>query len=98
VQAPDVQDQSPVSRYFYTCAYPECGQVPNKLSYKFHIDKLPGFLVNAAKTKSSNWFQSPSTTFPPSLMSLPASCRPSDTKGKRPRSRDGEVLTKRIHI
>ncbi|KAG1726581.1 hypothetical protein EDB19DRAFT_1833389 [Suillus lakei] len=97
-QEPDVQDQAPVSRYLYACAYPECGKVQNKSSYKFYIDKLPGFLVNAAKTKSSNWFQSPSTTFPPSLMSLPASCGPSDTKGKCPRSRDGEVLTKRICI
>ncbi|KAG1883653.1 hypothetical protein F4604DRAFT_1677403 [Suillus subluteus] len=90
-QEPDVQDQAPVSRYLYACAYPECGKVQNKSSYKFHIDKPPGFLVNAAKTKSSNWFQSPSTTFPPSLMSLPASCGPSDTKGKCPRSRDGET-------
>jgi hypothetical protein len=98
VRAPDVQDQSPVSRYLYTCAYPECGKAQNTPSYKFHIDKPPGVLVNAARTKSSNWFQSPSTTFPPSLMSLPASCGPSDTKGKRPRSGEGEVLTKRIRI
>ncbi|KAG1728013.1 hypothetical protein EDB19DRAFT_1832909 [Suillus lakei] len=95
---PGVQDQAPVSRYLYACAYPECGKAQNKSSYKFYIDKLPGFLVNAAKTKSSSWFQSPSTTFLPSLMSLPASCGPSDTKGKCPRSRDGEVLTKRIRI
>jgi len=95
---PDVQDQAPVSRYLYVCAYPECGKAQNKSSYKFYIDKPPGFLVNAAKTKSSTWFQSPSTTFLPSLMSLPASCGPSDTKGKCPRSRDGEVLTKRIRI
>ncbi|KAG1747326.1 hypothetical protein EDB19DRAFT_1826085 [Suillus lakei] len=95
---PDVQDQAPVSKYLYACAYPECGKAQNKSSYKFYIDKPPGSLVNAAKTKSSNWFQSPSTTFLPSLMSLPASCGPSDTKGKRPRSRDGEVLTKRICI
>ncbi|KAG0698255.1 hypothetical protein DFH29DRAFT_1071219 [Suillus ampliporus] len=72
-QEPHVQDQAPVSRYLYTCAYPECGKAQRKSSYKFHIDKPPGVLVNAAKTKSSNWFQSPSTTFPPSLMSLPAS-------------------------
>jgi hypothetical protein len=31
-------------------------------------------------------------------MSLPASSGPSDTKGKRPRSGEGEVLTKRIRI
>ncbi|KAG2741535.1 hypothetical protein P692DRAFT_20880080 [Suillus brevipes Sb2] len=98
VRAPDVQDQSPVSRYLYTCAYPECGKAQNTPSYKFHIDKPPGVLVNAARTKSSNWFQSPSTIFPPSLMSLPASSGPSDTKGKRPRSGEGEVLTKRIRI
>jgi hypothetical protein len=97
-QEPVVQDQAPVSRYLYACTYPECGKVQNKSSYKFYIDKPPGFLVDAAKIKSSTWFQSPSTTFPPSLMSLPASCGPSDTKGKRPRSRDGEVLTKRIRI
>ncbi|KAG1750984.1 hypothetical protein EDD22DRAFT_957842 [Suillus occidentalis] len=39
VRAPDVQDQSPVSRYLYTCAYPECGKAQNAPSYKFHIDK-----------------------------------------------------------
>ncbi|KAG1778005.1 hypothetical protein EV702DRAFT_1196804 [Suillus placidus] len=95
---PDVPDQGPVSRYLYACAYPECGKAQGKPSYKFHIDKPPGFLVNAAKTKSSGWFQSPSAIFPPSLMSLPASCGPSDAKGKCPRSRDGEVLTKRMRV
>ncbi|KAG2062661.1 hypothetical protein BDR04DRAFT_1123794 [Suillus decipiens] len=64
---PDVQDQVPVSRYLYACAYPECGKAQNKPSYKFHINKPPGFIVNAAMIKLSNWFQSPSTTFLPSL-------------------------------
>ncbi|KAG2158721.1 uncharacterized protein EDB93DRAFT_1245953 [Suillus bovinus] len=95
---PDDPDQAPVSRYLYACTYPECGRVQGKPPYKFHIEKPPGSLVNTAVTKTSSWFQSPSTTFPPSLMSLPASCGPSDTKGKRPRSMDAEVLTKRIWI
>ncbi|KAG2049653.1 hypothetical protein BDR06DRAFT_1011889 [Suillus hirtellus] len=95
---PDDPDQAPVSRYLYACTYPECGRVQGKPPYKFHIEKPPGSLVNAAMTKTSSWFQSPSTTFLPSLMSLPASCGPSDTKGKRPRSMDAEVLTKRMRI
>ncbi|KAG2063001.1 hypothetical protein BDR04DRAFT_1203066, partial [Suillus decipiens] len=49
-QEPDVQDQVPVSRYLYACAYPECGKAQNKPSYKFHINKPPGFIVDAAMT------------------------------------------------
>ncbi|KAG1731125.1 hypothetical protein EDB19DRAFT_1912608 [Suillus lakei] len=62
-QEPDIQDQAPVSRYLYACTYPECSKAQNKSSYKFYIDKPPGFLVNAAKTKSSSWLQSPPLLF-----------------------------------
>ncbi|KAG2127185.1 uncharacterized protein EDB93DRAFT_1109393 [Suillus bovinus] len=79
---PDAPAEAPVSRYLYSCTYPECGKAQRKPCYKFHIDKPPGFVVNAAKTKTTGWFQSPSTIF---LVEL-------STQGKRQRSMNGEGL------
>ncbi|KAG1778636.1 hypothetical protein EV702DRAFT_1044495 [Suillus placidus] len=61
--------------------------------YKFHIDKPPGSVVNAAKSKSSGWFQSPSTTF-----LLPSSVVSPGIQGNCPGSRDREVSIKRAQI
>ncbi|KAG2138968.1 hypothetical protein DEU56DRAFT_755686 [Suillus clintonianus] len=43
--------QATVINYVYTCT--------------FNIAKPPGFLVGVAKSKTSGWFQSPFTIFPP---------------------------------
>ncbi|KAG0696995.1 hypothetical protein DFH29DRAFT_879023 [Suillus ampliporus] len=93
----DAQDQAPVSRYLYSCTYPHCGKAQGKPCHKFHIDKPPGFMVNAAKSKTSGWFQSPSTIFPllPSVLSLPIISASSSTQGKRPRSSDGKGSTEK---
>ncbi|KAG2360218.1 hypothetical protein BDR07DRAFT_1378129 [Suillus spraguei] len=64
---PDVPGEAPVGRYLYSCTYPEYGKAQRKPCHKFHIEKPPGSILNAAKTSSSAWFQSPSTTFPPLL-------------------------------
>ncbi|KAG2147899.1 uncharacterized protein EDB93DRAFT_1103974 [Suillus bovinus] len=85
---PDTPAEAPVSRYLYSCTYPECGKAQHKPCYKFHIDKPPGFVVNAAKTKTTGWFQSPSTIFPVEL----------STQGKRQRSMDGEGYLLRAYL
>ncbi|KAG0698280.1 hypothetical protein DFH29DRAFT_1002932 [Suillus ampliporus] len=93
----DAQDQAPVSWYLYYCTYPHCGKAQGKPCHKFHIDKPPGFMVNAAKSKTSGWFQSPSTIFPlpPSVLSLPIISASSSTQGKHPRSSDGKGSTEK---
>ncbi|KAG2102555.1 uncharacterized protein F5147DRAFT_776303 [Suillus discolor] len=58
-----------------------------KSPHRFQIDKPPGFLVNAAKSRNSGWFQSPSAIFPsPSVQSAPISATSSISQAKRPRS------------
>ncbi|KAG0694061.1 hypothetical protein DFH29DRAFT_880971 [Suillus ampliporus] len=97
----DAQDQAPVSQYLYSCTYPHCGKAKGKPCHKFHIEKPPGFMVNAAKSKTSGWFQSPSTIFllPPSVLSSPIISASSSTQGKHPRSRDGKgSIEKRMCI
>ncbi|KAG1825173.1 hypothetical protein EV424DRAFT_1345847 [Suillus variegatus] len=89
---PGVPDEAPVYRYLYSCTYPDCGKAQRKPCHKFHIEKPPGSILKAAKTKSSGWFQSPSTTFP----ALPFI--ESGTQGKHPRSSDGEVTAKRMRV
>ncbi|KAG2109051.1 uncharacterized protein F5147DRAFT_773393 [Suillus discolor] len=58
-----------------------------KSPHRFQIDKPPGFLVNAAKSRNSGWFQSPSAIFPsPSVQSAPISATSSISQAKCPRS------------
>ncbi|KAG2140220.1 uncharacterized protein EDB93DRAFT_1105958 [Suillus bovinus] len=61
----NAQDWATVARYIYTCTYIGCGKSQEKPSHRFYMDKPPGVLVNAAKSKTSGWFKSPSTIFPP---------------------------------
>lgn len=88
-----VADQVSVSRYLYSCLYAQCGKAQGMPCYKFHIDKPPGSIINAAKSKSSGWFQSPSTTFPP-----PSPVVSLSIQGKRSASGDREVSTKRARV
>ncbi|KAG1738156.1 uncharacterized protein EDB91DRAFT_1249475 [Suillus paluster] len=92
----NVPDHNAVPRHLYSYTYTECGNAQGKTRYKFFVDKPPSFIVKAAKTNTSGWFQSPSTNFPP----LPSCvlCGSSVTQGKCPMSRDGEVVTKRMRV
>lgn len=56
-------DQAVVTSYIFTCTYTECGRSQGKHPHRFNITKPPGNLVGGAKSKSSGWFQSPSTFF-----------------------------------
>ncbi|KAG1850367.1 hypothetical protein DFJ58DRAFT_729245 [Suillus subalutaceus] len=76
-------------------------QATGKPPHKFHISKPPGSMVSGTRTKQSTWFQSPSSIFPPPPS--PPSSPPSSsisfmslgTLGKRSRSRDGSVSTRK---
>ncbi|OAX36495.1 hypothetical protein K503DRAFT_772460 [Rhizopogon vinicolor AM-OR11-026] len=52
-----------VVKYAYSCQFSQCGTEQRLDPYKVIITKPPGVLVNAARTSSCGWFQSPSSFF-----------------------------------
>ncbi|KAG2031759.1 hypothetical protein BDR03DRAFT_1015794 [Suillus americanus] len=75
-----------------------------KSPHRFQIDKPPGFLVNAAKSRNSGWFQSPSVIFPspPAVQSAPISATSSISQAKCSRSSketldETESTRKKVH-
>ncbi|KAG2131915.1 hypothetical protein BD769DRAFT_1666384 [Suillus cothurnatus] len=79
------QQTATVINYVYICTYIDCGKRQGKSPHRFDIAKPPGFLIGAAKSKTSGWFQSPSTIFPPPppVQSSPILPTSSITKAKR---------------
>jgi hypothetical protein len=61
----DSPDQTTVARYVYRCTYTNCGKRQHKPPHKFTIEKPPGFIINAARSKASCWFQSSPIIFLP---------------------------------
>jgi hypothetical protein len=93
--------QATVINYVYICTYIDCSKCQGKSPHRFDIAKPPGFLIGAAKSKTSGWFQSPSTIFPPlpPVQSSPILPMSSITKAKR--CSEGVEMTestrKRVH-
>jgi hypothetical protein len=87
--------QATVINYVYTCTYVECGKRQGKSPHRFDIAKPPGFLVSAAKSKTSGWFQSPCTIFPPPppVQSSPILPTSSITTAKRSREPESVEMT-----
>ncbi|KAG1753350.1 hypothetical protein EDB19DRAFT_1903005 [Suillus lakei] len=87
--------QATVINYVYTCTYVECGKRQGKSPHRFDIAKPPGFLVGAAKSKTSGWFQSPCTIFPPPppVQSSPILPTSSITTAKRSREPESVEMT-----